>query len=457
MDPVFTMGKGIRYSSMALGYPTFAYPVPGPLVYLKLLGERVLVINSYDVAVDLLEKRSQIYSNRPKLWMAGELVGWSRAVTLAPSGERHRRYRRLLHSALSTSAVSSVFPLLESEAKKLLRNLLNNPADFAAHIRRNVEQTIVRVSYGHDGADGKDYIALSEDAQHKFSLAATPYTYLVDYVPLLRYVPSWFPGAKFIRDARQWRTELEYLVMKPVNVVKEQLSAGNASTSYVSQHLDEGADEEDVAWSAVSLFTGGADTTVSSILTFFLAMCLYPHVQKRAQAEIDAVLLREGEALPKLTHRHMLPYVEACVAEVFRWQPVIPLGVAHQLTQDDEYCGYHIPAGTTIIANTWAMTRDCARFPNPETFDPERYLGTSAHQEGFGFGRRVCPGRWLADASVFIAIASVLAKFNILSPLDEKGFEVLPPLSYSTGLISHPAPFRCRIVLRGDAAGMDQD
>lgn len=158
----------------------------------------------------------------------------------------------------------------------------------------------------------------------------------------MKAIPPWLPGGRFIAQARQWRRELDHLAHKPVRVVKDRLvstvvrfgfqrpdaqqASGDIDPCYVSAHLEAGADEEDVTWSAASLFTGGADTTVSSLASFFLAMCLYPQAKQRAQEEVDAVLQREGAASPMLAHREMMPYVNACVAELLRWQPVIPLG-----------------------------------------------------------------------------------------------------------------------------------
>lgn len=166
--------------------------------------------------------------------------------------------------------------------------------------------------------------------------------WLAAHVHPVKYLPDWVPGAGFLVDARSWRQELDHLARKPVRVVKELLvraggqvlsqcpdmrqSSGAMDACYVAQHLEAGADEEDVTWSATSLFTGGADTTVSSIVSFFLAMCKYPKVKQLAQDEIDSVLRREGVASPTLAQRHMMPYVNACVAELLRWQPAIPLG-----------------------------------------------------------------------------------------------------------------------------------
>lgn len=109
--------------------------------------------------------------------------------------------------------------------------------------------------------------------------------------------------------------------------------------------------------------------TVSAIYSFFLAMTLYPEVQRKAQEEIDIVV--GNDRLPTFEDRGNLPYVEALVKEVFRFKPVAPLGerasyflrcnssssisigVPHRLMQDDEYDGYYLPKGTLLIANIW--------------------------------------------------------------------------------------------------------
>ena len=80
-------------------------------------------------------------------------------------------------------------------------------------------------------------------------------------------------------------------------------------------------------------------------------MSLYPDVQKRAQAEIDAVI--GPNRLPTLADRSRLPYVEALVSEVLRWGPIGPVCIPHRLMEDDVYNGYFIPKGTVILANVW--------------------------------------------------------------------------------------------------------
>ena len=91
--------------------------------------------------------------------------------------------------------------------------------------------------------------------------------------------------------------------------------------------------------------------TVSALGTFILAMVQNPDVQKKAQAELMAVV--GPVRLPEYEDEPSLPYICAVVKECLRWRSVGPLGVPHRVIQDDEYRGYHIPKGSIIIPNIW--------------------------------------------------------------------------------------------------------
>lgn len=85
--------------------------------------------------------------------------------------------------------------------------------------------------------------------------------------------------------------------------------------------------------------------------TFFLAMLLHPEVQQKAREEIDRVV-GEGR-LPNVKDRDNLPYVEAVLRESFRFHPIAPMGLPHEVTEDDVYQGYLIPKGAIIMPNIW--------------------------------------------------------------------------------------------------------
>ncbi|THH16031.1 hypothetical protein EW146_g4550 [Bondarzewia mesenterica] len=181
---------------------------------------------------------------------------------------------------------------------------------------------------------------------------------------------------------------------------------------------------------------------MSALETFFLAMVSHPEAQKKAQAEIDAVI--GNDRLPNFDDENSLPYVNAVVKEVLRWRPVVPLvpadlaGVPHRVISDDVYKGYHIPAGSIVIGNVRAMLHDELTFPEADKFKPERFLDTSIKfpEVAFGFGRRVCPGRYMARGSIWIAIASILATLDISKAVDKDGKLIEPTDEYSSGLIS---------------------
>ena len=76
-------------------------------------------------------------------------------------------------------------------------------------------------------------------------------------------------------------------------------------------------------------------------------MAKYPEVQRKAQAELDALV--GPNRLPDFSDYDDLVYCRAIVKETFRWRPVVPFGVVHRVMCDDEYDGFFIPEGTTIL------------------------------------------------------------------------------------------------------------
>lgn len=178
---------------------------------------------------------------------------------------------------------------------------------------------------------------------------------------------------------------------------------------------------------------GGADTTSTVMAWWMLAMLAYPETQARAHAELDTVVGRAR--LPTFADHTHLPYIRAMVKEVLRWRPVAPLGTPHRSTEDDWYEGMFIPKGTICIPNVWCMNREPEVYgQNAMHFDPGRYLDATreispgASQEGhltYGFGRRKCVGRHMADNSLFINIAVLLWAVKIERKVDASG-QLLP-------------------------------
>jgi cytochrome P450 len=123
-------------------------------------------------------------------------------------------------------------------------------------------------------------------------------------------------------------------------------------------------------------------------------MVLNPRVMRKAQEELDRVIGKDH--LPEFSDRANLPYIDAVVKELLRWNPPFPISLPSKVTQDDVYRGYLIPAGATVIENIWAIFRDPNLYPDPGAFNPDRFLKDgeinplvfNPENRVFGSGRR---------------------------------------------------------------------
>ncbi|SJL03018.1 related to cytochrome P450 CYP2 subfamily [Armillaria ostoyae] len=328
----------------------------GDITSVSILGQRIVVINSVQTAIALLDKKSLISSDRPFFAMGGELIGWKNSLGLMPYGARFRNFRRLAHQLFGSNVTMKPFlPMVELETHRFLKRVSGKPEELPAHIRKTAGAVMLQISHGYMIQEENDpFVKLAEETMNHFSLSTTPGGFLVNLIPILRHIPEWFPGAGFKRTAREWASTLNEFIERPHNYVKREMAAGKARLSFTSNHLEGGvsAEEEcDIKWLAGSLYAGGADTTVASVYAFFKAMLLYPEVQAKAQAEIDAVI--GDDRLPRFDDRERLPYINALVLEVTRWHNVGPTGIPHCVTEDVVQSDYFIPKGSLILANIW--------------------------------------------------------------------------------------------------------
>jgi cytochrome P450 len=178
---------------------------------------------------------------------------------------------------------------------------------------------------------------------------------------------------------------------------------------------------------------------------------MYPEAQKKAQAELDAFVGQDR--LPEFRDQKHLVFVQAIVQEVLRWQPTTPLAMPHKTVHDDIYDGHFIPAGSIVVGNLWGILQNEDAYPNPSEFKPERFISDTGKllplaPESFGFGRRVCPGKYFALNSLWITIASVLASYDISKAVDPNGDTIEPEVIFSPGALSRIKPFQCKITPR---------
>ncbi|KAJ7631344.1 cytochrome P450 [Mycena polygramma] len=421
----------------------------GDIVYLEVLGNSIVVLNSMTAVTDLLEKRASNYSHRPTFTMSGELMGFDRAIGLNNRDDMWRQERKLAMMMLGPAAVKQYIPVQEHLAAVLLSELLDNPDQFAGLINLATARLIFETTYGLpiDNMENK-YIKEAEVTFELMRQSIQHGAYILDFLPWLKHIPAWVPFSPR-RYGSKARAIIENTVDSPYYSVKAQMDEGTAQPSLVSRLLSdkpdvEGLDFEYVLkWTASTMYGAGAESSTATICTFFLAMAISPDVQAKAQQELD--LLLNNSRLPTMEDRSSLPYVNAVIKETLRWHVAVPLAIPRRVDNDDIYNGYLIPKGTIILPNVHGIAREGDYVAS---FSPDKYLGDGEPDPSsyaFGFGRRACPGRYLAEDVLFIIVASVLTAFTIAPATDSAGQKICIDPKFLPGLISHPEQFKCSI------------
>ncbi|KAJ3485907.1 hypothetical protein NLI96_g4625 [Meripilus lineatus] len=420
---------------------------PGDVVGLKALRKSIIVLNNEKSASDLLEKRSAIYSDRPRFPML-ELMGWTTgALVFLPYNKYFHDTRKVFQKQLSRQA-SAIFQENQSrQALVLMQNLLNTPENLEAHLQRYSASVVAEIAYGHHITSADDpYLEMVTTMNVLLAGVGGQGSNPVDLFPALQKLPSWFPGAWFIRYAEKNLPIYTRMRNYGFDEVRKQMALGTAKPSFLSLNLEdllrEGKENETelhrMKASAFSIISAGSETTKATIHILILSLLLHPQAQRKAQEEIDRVI--GSGRLPDFSDRDSLPFVECLMYESLRWHPPAPLGVPHRVMEDDVYRGMFIPRGSTVVANIQSMTLDGNVYRDPTIFFPERYLpqpegfGEPQPQVIFGFGRRICPGRFLAESSVWIVLATLLTVFDIRPAKDEQGSDIIPPEEFNTGL-----------------------
>ncbi|KAL2419798.1 Cytochrome P450 monooxygenase 58 [Exophiala dermatitidis] len=458
----------------------------GPIITVWFGRRPTVIISDPDVAVDLLEKRSNKYSSRPRFVVMGEIFWDMSSILVQPYGKDWSVRRKALHNVLTQRALLNYRPVQEAEATRLCHQLLQRgpvPDDLDDGLNRYTSSIVFTIAYGHRiDSMQSPIIRQRMKIMHWNAAVNVPGRYLAESFPILKHVPDAL--APWKREVKSWGMEEAAANAQLLNYVREDMEnakkpgAPPLPNSLAKQLLEaRDADpavfallrDRDFASLPSSVFGAGADTTSSTLSSAILAIVTNQNVLEAAHAELDAVV--GPDRLPEFADEASLPYIRALCKEALRWRPVAVLGgTPHATTEADVYQGYYIPKGTNILGNSWAINRHESYYPNPDHFNPLRFLDTDPHDLGylpssylastplekgrlhpsklghssFGWGRRICPGADLASANLFIALSRVLWCFDI-KPL--KGV-VYDTYDYTDGFNTRPYPFMCEIKVR---------
>ena len=178
---------------------------------------------------------------------------------------------------------------------------------------------------------------------------------------------------------------------------------------------------EDLRDDLLALIGAGHETTAAAIAWGAVLLAHNPEVRARA-----TVAARENDE----------QYLGALVKEVLRIRPPIPVAAGRVLDEPFEIGPHRIPAGTLILIDAWGVHHDPEVYPDPERFQPERFLGDAPEPYTwlpFGGGAHRCIGSALAELEIKIALTTILGRVAI-SPADA---ELAPPARRAVTMVPH--------------------
>ncbi|KAI5272579.1 cytochrome P450 [Aureobasidium subglaciale] len=444
-------------------FETLAKQHDSPVITFWIGRNPTIWINDAWAASELLDKKAALYASRPRMLVFSELsgVGQYNLVNMY-YGDRWRVHRKLTHQGVGLQQVRKYRGFQNSESQVMAYDILHDPERFVTHMERYATSVVSIIGFGRRVASISDplitqVLAIMQRAA-ELNVPGKSFPMIMETFPWLAKFPKriapWLkPFGKGGRGSAFY-----YALADEANKTSQQ------EPCYVKRLFKEAPKYNliptEIASLTGNLFGAGSDTSSSTLVTFALACCAFPETLFAAWEELDRVV--GSHRSPSWEDEPHLPYVKAFVKEVFRWRSVAIIGgQPHSPTEDDYWNGYLIPKHSWVQGNTWAIHHNEREFPEPDRFNPDRFLSESSDSRPFpndkgymtfGWGRRVCSGQGLAEQGTFISIARLLWAFRIEKAKDKDEQEIpVDIFAYTNGLNMRPEPFSCSIVPRSEA------
>nr|QWK52360.1 cytochrome P450 71A26-1 [Isatis tinctoria] len=381
----------------------------------------VLVASSADAARDILKTHDRVFASRPQSKIFEKLLYNGRDVAVAPYGEYWRQMKSVsvLH-LLSNKMVRSFRDVREDEISLMMEKIRKSTSlpvnlTLSELLGSLTNDVICRVALGRKYGVNTDFKELIERLTKLLGVFSVG-----SYVPWLGWI-DWIRGL----DGQLEKTGNDFDEFLE-RVVQDHVDGNGDRNDFVDLLLAVQRDKtvgfeiDRISIKAIILnvFVGGTDASYTLMEWAMTELLLHPECLNILQKEVRTVCKRKS-SVPEEDLQNM-KYLKAVIKETLRLHPPLPLLIAHESTQDVRLRDYHIPAGTQVMINAWAIGREAATWgQDAEEFKPERHLGSSVDFRGqdfelipFGAGRRICPAISFAAVLNELVLADLVHQFD---------------------------------------------
>ncbi|XP_059638663.1 flavonoid 3'-monooxygenase [Cornus florida] len=409
----------------------------GPLMHLRLGFVDVVVAASASVAAQFLKSHDANFSSRPPNSGAKHIAYNYRDLVFAPYGPRWRMLRKICSVHLfSTKALDDFRHVRQDEVAVLTRGLASagqTPVNLGQLLNVCATNALGRVMVGRrvfgDGTDAKS----DEFKQMVVELMVLAGVFNIgDFIPALDCLDLQGVASKMKKLHARFDSFLTAIIEDHNINGADQSNCGGSQKhtdllstliSLKNQVDDEGGKLTDTEIKALllDLFTAGTDTSSSTVEWAIAELIRHPKILAQAQKELDSVV--GPDRLVTESDLAQLTFFQAIIKETFRLHPSTPLSLPRMAAESCEINGYHIPKGSTLLVNVWAIARDPDVWSDPLEFKPDRFLpggekpnadvrGNDFEVIPFGAGRRICAGMSLGLRMVQLLTATLVHAFD---------------------------------------------
>ena len=418
----------------------------GPFFRFQLGSRTLLVVSDNEAVSSALRDRPDGYRRTRLMETIGLEMGLTPGV-FAANGDAWRRQRRMVMAGFDPTHVKAYFPSLLKVAQRLRGRWVK-----AARAGDSVELQPELMRFTVDAisglAFGADVNTLESDdeviQQHLDKIFPAIYKRLFSLIPWWRLVRSSADRqlersvaevnraiADFIAQARQRLAADPARRAQPPNLLEAMIVAADEGGSDGSEKIS----DREVTGNVLTMLLAGEDTTANTLAWMIYLLHRHPAALQRAQQEVRERADDVSRFTPELMTS--LDYLEACAHETMRLKPVAPFQVIEAL-QDTVLAGIRVPKGTSVWCQMRGDSVSEKFFPNPDAFEPERWLNQPGEASSakrvsmpFGAGPRICPGRYLALLEIKMAMAMLLAHFDIVDVTTPDGAEAVERMAFT--------------------------